>query len=173
MAAVVTLAAPGPVQASPAPGDGSAVSGVAELSPEVARTLTGAGAEARQRALMEYWTPARMRAAKPESEIPAVQAARAARQPGQRAIQPQGPAGAIAPAAPATEPRAASTAESPGVSPAFYYPNYPTGHPVARTVGMVFFTLNGVNYLCSGAIVNTEGRSSVWTAAHCLTGGGS
>ncbi|MFG1955100.1 trypsin-like serine peptidase [Micromonospora sp. NPDC048830] len=169
MAALVTLAAPNAVHAGPAPGNGSAVSGVAELSPEVARTVTGAGAEARQRALAEYWTPARMRAARPESEIPAVRAARAARQPAQGVTRPQGPAGAIAPAAPADEPRAAGPA---GASPTLYYPNYPVGHPVARTIGRVFFTLNGGNYTCVATIVNTEGKSSVWTAAHCLTGGG-
>ncbi|MFG1952041.1 trypsin-like serine peptidase [Micromonospora sp. NPDC048830] len=157
LTAAVAFAAPGAAQARSVPGGGSAVSAVAQLSPEVARTVTGTGVEARQRALAEYWTPARMRAAKPESEIPAVQAARAAGQSGQRASQPQGPAGTIAPAAPAAEPSIAG---------------YPVGHPVARTTGKVFLTLNGSNYTCMGTIVNTEGKSAVWTAGHCVIWGG-
>lgn len=43
------------------------------------------------------------------------------------------------------------------------------------TMGKVFFTnaTNGLNYVCSGTAVNTENRSVVWTAGHCVNGGGS
>lgn len=41
-------------------------------------------------------------------------------------------------------------------------------HPVARTNGKVFFTRAGGNYVCSATIVNSEGKSLVWTAGHCV-----
>jgi V8-like Glu-specific endopeptidase len=36
----------------------------------------------------------------------------------------------------------------------------------------VFFTKPGIgNYVCSGTIINTEGKDTVWTAGHCVHGG--
>ncbi|PSK61866.1 hypothetical protein B0E53_06238 [Micromonospora sp. MH33] len=169
----VAVAAP----ATPAGPNSDVISSPAQLSPDVARTVTGTGADARQRALTTYWSPERMKVAKPDTEIPSVKAALAKRDRVQGSAKsitgPQGPSGSVAPAAPAATPKAsASTDDSSDVGTQAYYPNYPVGHPVARTSGKVFFTLNGLNYVCSGTIVNTEGKSSVWTAAHCLTGGG-
>jgi hypothetical protein len=155
------------------PAGSSVVNGPADLTPDVAATVKGTGVAARQKALAEYWTPARMAAARPESEIPAVKAGAAL---GPDAVSagaattPKGPAGQVAPAAPKTTPRARTS--SPDIQPSSYYPNYPVGHPVAATAGKVFFTSFGVNYVCSGTVVNTEGKSSVWTAGHCVTDGG-
>ena len=39
------------------------------------------------------------------------------------------------------------------------------------TNGKVFFTENGVNYVCSGTSVQTSSGSLVWTAGHCVNEG--
>ncbi|WP_405093250.1 peptidase [Micromonospora sp. NBC_01392] len=161
----VTLTTAGPAQAKPDTSHQGVVGVVAQLSPEVARTAHGTGVDARAAALAAYWTPDRMRAALPESEIPAVKNAR----PGQvtgAASRPQGTAGRVAPAPPVAKPRA----DLPEMGTNAYDPAYPVGHPTARTTGKVFFTLSGLNYVCSAAVVNTEGKSSVWSAGHCMTG---
>ena len=43
-----------------------------------------------------------------------------------------------------------------------YDANLPYTHYTARTVGKVFFTLGQWNFVCSGAIVKTEGMNAVW-----------
>ena len=50
-------------------------------------------------------------------------------------------------------------------------PNLPYYAPTARTSGKVFFTMGGLNYQCSGTIVNSEGLDTVWTAGHCVNAG--
>ncbi|MEV0398167.1 hypothetical protein [Polymorphospora rubra] len=45
------------------------VASEAGLSPEVARTVDGTDAEDYERALSAYWTPERMRAARPVEEV--------------------------------------------------------------------------------------------------------
>jgi hypothetical protein len=108
-----------------------------------------------------------MKAAKPDSELPSVKAAagsstgRSGSLPG----GPQGPSGRVEPSSPVGTQATPSTQ----VTPQSFYPGYPVGHPVARTYGKVFFTSFGVNYVCSGTIVNSEGKSEVWTAGHCVS----
>ena len=46
------------------------------------------------------------------------------------------------------------------------YTTYPT-----NTNGKVFFTENGVNYVCSGTALQSGNESVVWTAGHCLNEG--
>jgi hypothetical protein len=168
-----SLAAVAPANASPAAGTGG-VSGLAQLSPDVAATVQGTDQAAYERALADYWTPARMRAAKPDSELPSVKAAQAALTApttGTRS-RPDGPAARVDAAAPVREPRVTTPVSGTDAGTEAYYPNYPVGHPVARTYGKVFFSQNGGNYVCSATIVNTVGKSTVWTAAHCNTAGG-
>ena len=45
------------------------------------------------------------------------------------------------------------------------------GGAVARTTGRVFFTLDGVDYACSGSTVGGATANVVVTAAHCVTDG--
>ena len=52
----------------------------------------------------------------------------------------------------------------------YEYPGSYTTFP-ASTHGKVFFTLGGVNYVCSGTAVNSSNRSVVWTAGHCVNEG--
>lgn len=58
-----------------------------------------------------------------------------------------------------------------GLVQAAYNPNLPYYVPTAYTAGKVFFTKGGLNYVCSGTIVNSEGKDTVWTAGHCVHGG--
>lgn len=165
-----TTAIGGITAASAASATGTTITSTAKLSPDVARNVRGSGVEAEHRALAAYWSPARMKAAKPDTEMPAVKAAAASSRPANQAraaAKPQGAAQKIAPAAPKAAPKVTHS----GPVAAAYDPMYPVGHPVARTVGKVFFTSFGVNYVCSGAIVNSEGKSQVWTAGHCLSSG--
>ncbi len=169
-AAATTLIAASLVAVAPAsaaPKDG-AISGVSALSPDLAAT-SGAGVAAQQEALARYWSPERMKSALPDSELPSVKGAKA--RPGTTKASPQGPAAQVAPAQSVTTPQVIAQGE-PGttdVGTQSFFPNYPVGHPVARTNGKVFFTASGLNYVCSATIVNTEGKSAVWTAAHCNT----
>ena len=45
------------------------------------------------------------------------------------------------------------------------------GGAVARTTGRVFFTLNNVQYSCSGSAVASKNQDVVMTAAHCVSDG--
>ena len=149
------------------------VSSTVRLTPEVARTLKGAGPAAEQQALARYWTPARMKAARSDSELPALKSVATrslhALTLSKTPNAPQGPATRIAPAAPKTTPKVLTRTQT--VRPMASYPGYPVGHPVARTSGKVFFSSFGKNYVCSGTVVNSEGKSEVWTAGHCVSDG--
>jgi hypothetical protein len=92
-------------------------------------------------AVASYWTPARMRAA-----VPA-----------QRVLSPSGKAKKAKPAAPL--PWTSSEVVSP-------YTDQPTS-----THGKVFFTLAGVDYMCSGTALLSGNKSVVWTAGHCVNEG--
>jgi hypothetical protein len=158
--------------AAPSPAGNGIVTSTAKLSPDLARTVRGTGTKAQQDALASYWTPDRMKAAKPDSQLPSIKAAVATHKSlpqSKSAIKAQGAPKRIAGAAPRTTPRVLAQST---VSPQAYDPAYPVGHPTARTNGKVFFTSFGANYVCSGAIVNSEGKSVVWTAGHCVSDGG-
>ena len=97
-------------------------------------------------AVRTYWTPARMRAARPVEAIPA---------------SPLGaPGGQVAVGAQAKRRDLHERVNETGS-----YPN--------RTNGKVFFTLpggapDGGDYECSGTAVRSPSRSLVWTAGHCV-----
>ena len=130
-------------------------------------------------ALAAYWTPERMRAAKPADAAIALRDAvtrqrdrvgqETARARGRRGVDrpaPTGPIGTIAPGSPReTSPALTARASA-------HQPGYPASAFPARTAGKVFFTkASGGNYVCSGTIINSEGKNSVWTAGHCVHGG--
>ncbi len=131
--------------------------------------------------LAAYWTPERMRKATPASADPALRSSERAfvarmKRLERRGLQPvtndgppqavPGVAGKVS--APASE--AASGTER--TTPSADNPNVPYYTPTAYTQGKVFFTKPGVgNFVCSGTIVNSEGKDTVWTAGHCVHGG--
>ncbi|MFJ5694465.1 trypsin-like serine peptidase [Arthrobacter sp. NPDC093125] len=46
-----------------------------------------------------------------------------------------------------------------------------TNEKPVNHIGKVFFTLNGLNYVCSGSSVTAANKSTVSTAGHCLNAG--
>jgi V8-like Glu-specific endopeptidase len=184
-AVVTTLAAAAlgtaSAAAAPAPAattQGTSVSSTPKLTSTVARLQSGNGTEATNKALAAYWTPARMQAAKNADGQPGLaKAAKAAStkarslaKAGTRPAVNKAPALKVTPQAPKGQTLAPAGAL---LRPASWVPNYPASAPVARTYGKVFFTntQNGLNYVCSATVVNSEGRDTVWTAGHCVHGG--
>jgi hypothetical protein len=127
-------------------------------------------------ALEAYWTPARMKAAIPAEDSPYFQEAdkryqatdadrqREAKLNEEKGVKPpeQGPELLVKPD---------FDGEAKVARSAAFNPNLSSNHLTARTNGKVFFTLNGSNYQCSGTIVNSTGKNTVWTAGHCVNAG--
>jgi V8-like Glu-specific endopeptidase len=127
-------------------------------------------------ALSAYWTPARMKAAEPVDRAPFLEQAykeyeatdakrqEEARLNEEKGIKPpeQGPELIVKPDTDGVRPAAKAAA---------FNPNLPISHATARTNGKVFFNLNGGSFSCSAAIVNSEGKDTVWTAGHCVNAG--
>ncbi|MGN9909754.1 trypsin-like serine peptidase [Phytohabitans sp. LJ34] len=152
IALVPVLALGQPASAAPAPGAGFDP-GATAAAWAAGRAAFGPTATEHQ-AIVAYWTPARMRAAKPAEELPAYREA-------VRRYVDSGPAHRPAEAgAPATFPPAAGS--DPDLAP---------HHPTARTSGKVFGSNpEGLDFICSGTVVNSEGKDTVWTAGHCADG---
>jgi hypothetical protein len=150
----------------------AAISGPARLTPAVAATVKGTGQAAKKTALARYWTAARMKAAKPDWQMPGLRALASGTPRTGSPTRASGPATRIAGTTASTTPKPTGRAGGRRLRAQSFYPNFPVGSPVARTSGKVFFTSFGVNYVCSGTIVNTEGKSTVWTAGHCVSDGG-
>ena len=166
------LTAPAPARAEPAPQREPAAATVTHtntLTPAVKKLMKGSGAAAEAKAVEAYWTPARMKAAKPLDTSDLFKHSGTAPRQTSKAEKPQGPAKSVAPAKSAAAPRAVKNGSD--IEAQTTYPNLPYYHPAARTNGKVFFTRNGGNYVCSGSIVNSEGKSLVWTAGHCVVDG--
>ncbi|MFT4293976.1 MAG: hypothetical protein QM582_01020 [Micropruina sp.] len=149
------------------------------LSTAVTKLMKGSGVKAEAKALEAYWTPARMKAAKSMDRSATITRSGTAPEQQQRLNRPEGTSGSVAPAVTTKAPRAVLPPKAPraatlpkGTSNSreaqAYYPGLPYNHPAARTNGKVFFTRGGLNYVCSATIVNSEGKSLVWTAGHCL-----
>jgi len=108
-------------------------------------------------AIVEYWSPERMRAAKPVEDSAQFTATLAddrqqTRRSGpERHIDPTEPVGDLTLAA--------------------FDPNLSYSSPTARTAGKVFMTLGGIDKVCSGTVINSEGKDTVWTAGHCVHSG--
>lgn len=135
------------------------------LSPAVTKLMKGSGVEAEAKALEAYWTPQRMKSAKSfEGTTTMTRPGKAPQRKAQ--TRPDGPAGRVAPLKTNT-PTVARKVD--GKAPQASAPNLPSDHPAARTNGKVFFSHAGDNYVCSASIVNSEGKSLVWTAGHCLS----
>lgn len=123
------------------------------------------------KAVKRYWTKERMRTAIPLD----LTLAGSAQQQSQDAVATsQGRPGSYAPTAPVARPaRAAGATQELGPYPYYRYEvTAPyTSYPYS-THGKVFFSSGGLNYVCSGTAINAENKSVVWTAGHCVHGGG-
>ena len=170
------LAGPSLAEAAPQTEDAT-VSQANTLTPAVKKLQKGSGAAAERAALTAYWSTDRMKAAKPYEASAAFKhlGTGPKQAPSAAQAKPQGAPVTIPPAKSAAAPKAVKngSAEVPQTT----YPNYPYYHPVARTNGKIFFSRDinkngsigvGENFVCSGTIVNSEGKSLLWTAGHCL-----
>lgn len=133
---------------------------------------------AAQRAVRAYWTPARMRAARPlaptTSRVPAgAVRVRAAAPAFAVAGSPLATSGSGRVDRPSSVGAAADRAHR-GRRGAVTGADWPTPSPakVARTTGKVFFTLDGTDYVCSGSAVASADDATVLTAGHCVNAGG-
>jgi V8-like Glu-specific endopeptidase len=154
IAVTFSLVAVGAAEAAPqaAPGTGS-VSSVARTSDGQAVTDSTTGS-----AVTGYWTPERM-----ASAIPADAPASASSRTATADRKPDGPAGSVDAAGPSTFSATGSqAAEGVGIL-----------LNESQTVGKVFFSnpANGLNYVCSGAALNSGKKRLVQTAGHCVHGG--
>jgi V8-like Glu-specific endopeptidase len=120
--------------------------------------------------LTAYWTPARMASAIPVEKSPAFTEAaksfttqqKALGKAGKKPVANDGPVRSVA---------GAASKVFDDTHEAAFNPNLPYYTPTAYTAGKVFFSRAGLSYVCSGTIVNSEGKDSVWTAGHCVHGG--
>jgi V8-like Glu-specific endopeptidase len=138
----------------------------------------GVKAKVNKSSILKYWTPARLAAAKNADVLtvagtPKTAPVKETSNSGTPHTVPGGlPGGAKAPAA--------STKGAP-ITEAFSYP-YPydswtvpaadyTKYPW-RVNGKIFFTNDGIGFVCSGTVIPSASGSSneneVWTAGHCL-----
>ena len=135
-------------------------------------------------ALKAYWTPARMKAARPADDQAAVKdAARVAEKTAasevatahREAAEGSSPKGVRPPAkvTPTDAVKSSPALKADGASRLEYTPGYQYWEFAARTSGKVYFTntKDGYDYVCSGTIVNSGGKDLVWTAGHCVTVG--
>jgi V8-like Glu-specific endopeptidase len=152
--ALVSPSAAGAKPASPSSGDDASASAPARLSAAAAALVKGSGPEAEAQALEKFWTPERMRAARPADNL--------ASSPGAKSAVPSpvvaGEPGKVDPAGPQTKSSA---------------PDLPASAVLARTNGKVFFTdaSDGLGYVCSATVLNSPRKDTVWTAGHCVHGG--
>ena len=149
--APAATAAPPPVPAPPAAVQAVQAAQVAQH--EAARTL------ADQQRVLRYWTPERMRQAKPLVR-PAASRAHTAAAP--RRGRPL----TVAPARPRTQMAVHRSSSRSGTGG-----EWKGGGEVASTSGRVFLTMGGDEYFCSASTVNSGNRDVVVTAGHCLKDG--
>jgi V8-like Glu-specific endopeptidase len=150
-----------PAVASPASGAGaapareSAVGSAAPLTADAARLAASPAV-----ALQKYWTPARMGAAVPADLVGDPNLTTV-----MPSIMPAGKVGGSAPRALAHPPGAIGSDVTVGTR----WPN--RFDTPAYSNGKVFFTQGGQGFSCSGAVINSEARNTVFTAGHCVHSG--
>ncbi len=129
-----------------------AVAGPAPAAPSKA----GAKEQARPARIVKYWTPARMANAKPRDFVKTSRGFVPVARGGEKGKPPKGPGdGGDGGGTTSTTVTGASWTQ---------------GGPALTGTGKVFFTMAGSNYVCSGATVDDNDRSSyslVLTAGHC------
>ena len=117
------------------------------------------------RAVQQYWTPARMQAAK-EAPEPKATAARLLAPPQTHRLPAKSAPGAL--------PARAGVAGDAVVKPFDVTQSgvwYTHGSMPASTVGKLYFTTPGGNAECTASVVNSNNHSMIWTAGHCVTDG--
>jgi len=152
--ASLTLAAAlvgaGTAQGAPPDNDRAASRGVA--------THAAATTQAEQARITAYWTPARMRAAVPADRLVAGRDTSTA-------------TGRVETGAAKVVPAKGKPGGGGGGTGSLFGEYYTGGGLVTSTTGKVFFTLGGVNYVCSGSSTAAANHDLVMTAGHCVNEG--
>lgn len=158
--------------------DSSRTTGSGGLGVDLDTSLVSSGTItlAQTNATERYWTPERIARA-----VPATGTVSGSPQPVRSTTEladPSGPPVSFPPAGPTVE-RALTAATVPvdavrgtqqliAVAVPLPYSEYPD-----RLNGRVFFTkASGGEFVCSGTVVNSENKSIVWTAGHCVNDSG-
>lgn len=116
---------------------------------------------AEQRRVLRYWTPERMRHARPMTRLSATHTRARTQHPAPRRGRPL----VVRPARPRT-PMAAHTSSGGSTGT-----KWTGGGAVATTTGRVYLTMGGDEYFCSASTVNSGNHDVVVTAGHCLKDG--
>ena len=111
-----------------------------------AKNVVGARVNPDPDAVRAYWTPERMRTAIPRDVVRGGQPPQANAKPG--------------------------TGGGTTTTGAAALVTWPSTTDLTYTNGKVYFTDNGVRYVCSGTAINSQNGSVVWTAGHCVNDGG-
>ena len=155
------------------------VTASASASPAGPHPAAVAGVQAKvasQRATLAYWTPARLRAAKPVTVTDAGTRAHT----GAALGRPAGPAGKVPGSHPSGSAADTGTPQGTSISQFSYpfpYDNFAV--PTADTKlypwdvnGALFFTNGGSNYVCSATAIpsasGVKNENEIWTAGQCL-----
>lgn len=124
------------------------LSGLSAGVADASNGVVGARVNANPNAVRAYWTPERMRNAIPRDVVRGGQ-----------------------PTSPFAKPGGAGGGGTTLGAAALV--SWPTNLlDLTYTNGKVYFTDNGVGYVCSGTAINSANGSVVWTAGHCVNEGG-
>jgi hypothetical protein len=178
VAALPIIALGQPATAAPAKPAAKAESNV-HAAPGVTASAWAAGRASFGRdatandAVTSYWTDSRMKAAHSveDSSVFASAVKKYQKTKNTQAARDAAKSEDGAPASVGARGGLLGTASKGRIKTSAIFPNLPYYAPTARTSGKVFFTMGGLNYQCSGTIVNSEGLDTVWTAGHCVNGG--
>ncbi|NUR84449.1 MAG: peptidase [Nonomuraea sp.] len=119
-----------------------------------------ADSKSEQKAVLSYWTPQKMEAAKPlDAPQPKRNLRMAVGGPGEPT---DGTPWTAPPTTPGGNPRPVPQSANSGGSP------WSGGGAVVKTTGRIFFTYQGRNASCSGDAVTSANKSVVLTAGHCV-----
>jgi len=137
------------------------ISAPAQAAPAAANVVSPLISSTSSQSVEDFWTPARMAAAKPADTAVRAGLSR------QFEAAPLSPGGAPA----AVEPTAGTLGANPNsllaaVTVARPYTNLPD-----RLNGKVFFVKGGQSFVCSGTVVNGTNKDLIDTAGHCVSDG--
>lgn len=162
------MVATAPVSGAAAPSvndPGAAVAVPAPVSPDVAQAMSTAR-KSRSQAVLDYWTQDRMSKA-----IPVKEPARTA--PSQD-TSADAAAAAIPRSVPPVAPLSGKKALPDKAGRVAGQESAQLMVNASITVGKIFYrnAVDGLNYVCSGAAINSTSKRLVSTAGHCVHGGG-
>ena len=164
-AALLPLACAATMLASPATTAHAAKPKARPADRVVSATAVDSHTEAER--VLGYWTKERMARAKPADRLLGTAAAHP-RTPVPATGRPRRISALAVPAKASVLAKQSVLAKARGGG---YDWDGPEQAPVTERTGKIFFTSQGIDYVCSGAAVTSQNRDVVWTAGHCVHAG--